>query len=157
MFRDLNIFHCSLTKLFTSISEHEPEGGLKDDIDTLFDLIHAAGPAPVTPAPNRSGSISQQSSDDQDPSNVDAGVAASSLDQEWSLDGVCQWTNVSRICWSGGLQDRRCGLWLETFNDSANWFRTESLFGNFLLYCCYWYIMHKSADYAQLLMTAVTD
>ncbi|TVU46336.1 hypothetical protein EJB05_05862 [Eragrostis curvula] len=88
--------------------ENKPDGELKDDIDTLFDLMipqyNQSEPAPPAPAPNHSGSISQQSSDDQDLSNVDLGVdlpaagAVSSPDQEWSLDGFCQWSNVSRIC-----------------------------------------------------------
>lgn len=82
------------------MSEDKPEGELMDDIDMLFDLIippfNAAELAPLAHAPNHSGSISQQSRDDQDPSNVDLGLDL--LDQEWSLDDVWEWTNVSRIC-----------------------------------------------------------
>ncbi|KAK3150077.1 hypothetical protein QOZ80_3AG0227570 [Eleusine coracana subsp. coracana] len=84
--------------------EDKPEGQLKDDIDTLFDLMippfNAAEPAPGAPAPNHSGSISQQSSEDQDHGvdHLPAAGAISSPDQEWTLDGVCQWTDVSRIC-----------------------------------------------------------
>lgn len=62
------------------------------DMDILFDLIippfDGAEPTPVAHAPDYSGSISQQNSGDQDPSNGDLIV-----DQEWSLDDVWQWTN----------------------------------------------------------------
>ncbi|CAN6323408.1 unnamed protein product [Urochloa humidicola] len=81
-----------------------------DDMDTLFDLmiptLNAPETVPLAPAaaPNHSGSTSQHSSDDQDPSDVDLGVdppaagGASSSDQDWGLDSVCQWSNMSRIC-----------------------------------------------------------
>ncbi|XP_062213703.1 transcription factor MYB65-like [Phragmites australis] len=82
---------------------------MDDEIDTLFDLmiptLVAPETAPPVPVPNHSGSTSQHSSDDQDPSSkVDLGVdlpgggGASSSDQDWSLDSVCQWSNMSRIC-----------------------------------------------------------
>ena len=85
-----------------------------DDMGTLFDMmiprLNAAEtvPVPLPPAaaaPNHSGSTSQHSSDDQDPSTVDLGVdlppvagGASPSDQDWGLDGVCHWSNMSRIC-----------------------------------------------------------
>jgi myb proto-oncogene protein len=62
-------------------------------------------PAPTAPAPNHSGSISQHSSDDQDHSNLDLGMdhlpvigSAGSSEQDWGLDGACQWNNMSSIC-----------------------------------------------------------
>ncbi|WVZ59712.1 hypothetical protein U9M48_009822 [Paspalum notatum var. saurae] len=79
-----------------------------EDMETLFDLMMPTLTAPETvppaAAPNQSGSTSQPSSDEQDPSTVDLGVdlqgagGASSSDQDWGLDGVCQWSNMSRIC-----------------------------------------------------------
>ncbi|XP_062209325.1 transcription factor MYB101-like [Phragmites australis] len=89
--------------------ENKSGGQLKDDdMDTLFDLmiptLNALETAPPAAAPNHSSSTSQHSSDDQDPSNVDLSVdlpvagGATSSDQDWSLDGVCQWSNMSRIC-----------------------------------------------------------
>ncbi|CAD6344097.1 unnamed protein product [Miscanthus lutarioriparius] len=77
---------------------------VEDNMDTLLALVHPALSAPETVPPaaasNHSGSTSQHSSDDQNPSTVDLHVAGgtSSSDQDWGLDGVCQWSNMSRIC-----------------------------------------------------------
>ncbi|CAL4934555.1 unnamed protein product [Urochloa decumbens] len=88
----------------------ERHGGARDnksdDMDTLFDLmiptLNAPETVPLAPAaaPNHSGSTSQHSSDDQDPSTVDPPAAggASSSGQDWGFDSVCQWSNMSRIC-----------------------------------------------------------
>uniref|UniRef100_A0A0E0D351 Transcription factor GAMYB n=1 Tax=Oryza meridionalis TaxID=40149 RepID=A0A0E0D351_9ORYZ len=94
----------------------KPEVELKDDIETLFDLIipatfpAAAAPEPAaamasSAAPNHSGSVSQHSSEDQDHSNADVvldlpiltgGGGGSSEQDDWSLDGAaCQWNNIS--------------------------------------------------------------
>ncbi|KAM0928748.1 hypothetical protein ACQ4PT_001965 [Festuca glaucescens] len=90
--------------------DNKSEGELKDDIDTLFELMIPTAfpmPEPAAPAaaPNHSGSISQPSSDNQDHSNVDLGMdhlaiigGAGSSEQDWSLDGACQWNNMSSIC-----------------------------------------------------------
>ncbi|KAF0922290.1 hypothetical protein E2562_031785 [Oryza meyeriana var. granulata] len=95
--------------------DSKPEAELKDDIETLFDLIiPATFPAPPEPptaataasAPNHSGSVSQHSSDDQDHSNADValdlpvlssgGGGGGSSEQDWSLDdSACQWNNMS--------------------------------------------------------------
>ncbi|KAL6894669.1 hypothetical protein ACP4OV_008767 [Aristida adscensionis] len=87
---------------------NKSDGQLKDDMDTLFDLMAPTFGAPehATPParPNHSSSISQHSSEDQDPPQVDLGVelqvgGASSSDQDWGLDGgVSQWSSLSRIC-----------------------------------------------------------
>ncbi|KAL6599574.1 hypothetical protein ACP70R_045711 [Stipagrostis hirtigluma subsp. patula] len=88
-------------------SENKSDGQLKDDMDTLFNLMAPTFGtpeyAPPPAAPNHSGSTSQRSSDEQDPSNVDLGVdlpagGATSPEQDWVLEGVCQWSNMSRIC-----------------------------------------------------------
>jgi transcription factor MYB, plant len=67
-------------------------------MDTLFGLVRPALGAPETApaaaASNHSGSTSRHSTADQNPSTV----GNSSPDQDWGLDGVCQWSNVSRIC-----------------------------------------------------------
>uniref|UniRef100_A0A0D9VVV5 Transcription factor GAMYB n=1 Tax=Leersia perrieri TaxID=77586 RepID=A0A0D9VVV5_9ORYZ len=91
---------------------------LKDDIETLFDIIIPATFATAAPesltattaasAPNNSGSVSQHSSDDQDHSNgadvtIDlpvltggGGDGDGSSEQEWCIDGAtCQWNNMS--------------------------------------------------------------
>jgi myb proto-oncogene protein len=96
-----------------SIAENKSGGqhSRDDDIETLFDLmiptLNAPETVPVPPAaaPNHSGSTSQHSSEDQDPSTVDLGVdlpvaggGGGSSDQDWGLDGVCQWSSMSRIC-----------------------------------------------------------
>lgn len=95
----------------------KPEVELKDDIETLFDLIipatfPAAAPEPAaaataaSAAPNHSSSVSQHSSDDQDHSNgadvvldlpiLTGGGGGSSEQDDWSLDGAaCQWDNIS--------------------------------------------------------------
>ncbi|KAJ1294713.1 hypothetical protein BS78_01G166800 [Paspalum vaginatum] len=83
-------------------------GARDDDMETLFDLMMPTLTAPETlplaAAPNHSGSTSQPSSDEQEPSTVDLGVdlqgagGASSSGQDWGLDGLCQWSNMSRIC-----------------------------------------------------------
>uniref|UniRef100_A0A0D3FKQ2 Transcription factor GAMYB n=1 Tax=Oryza barthii TaxID=65489 RepID=A0A0D3FKQ2_9ORYZ len=95
----------------------KPEVELKDDIETLFDLIipatfPAAAPEPAaaataaSAAPNHSSSVSQHSSDDQDHSNgadvvldlpiLTGGGGGSSEQDDWSLDGAaCQWNNIS--------------------------------------------------------------
>ncbi|CAM0949245.1 unnamed protein product [Alopecurus aequalis] len=86
--------------------DNKSDGELKDDIDTLFDLmIPTTFPTPEPAAPNHSGSISQHSSGDQDHSNVDLGTdhlpvigGAGSSEQDWALDGACQWNNMSSIC-----------------------------------------------------------
>ncbi|KAF8681987.1 hypothetical protein HU200_045443 [Digitaria exilis] len=76
-----------------------------DDMDTLFDMMIPTLNAPAAAATtNHSGSTSQHSSDDQEPSAVDLAVdlqatgGASSSAQDWGLDGVCQWSSMSRIC-----------------------------------------------------------
>ncbi|XP_037467690.1 uncharacterized protein LOC119339895 [Triticum dicoccoides] len=75
-----------------------------DDIGTLFDMIIPKGfsmtePAPPTVGPNHSGgSISQHGSDDH---NVNLSVdhlPVMSSEQDWVLDGACQWNNMSGIC-----------------------------------------------------------
>ncbi|KAF7099654.1 hypothetical protein CFC21_101262 [Triticum aestivum] len=75
-----------------------------DDIGTLFDMIIPKGfpmtePAPPTVGPNHSGgSISQHGSDDH---NVNLSVdhlLVMSSEQDWVLDGACQWNNMSGIC-----------------------------------------------------------
>uniref|UniRef100_A0A0E0KFS5 Transcription factor GAMYB n=1 Tax=Oryza punctata TaxID=4537 RepID=A0A0E0KFS5_ORYPU len=92
----------------------KPEVELKDDIETLFDLIipatfpaapESAAATAASAAPNHSGSVSQHSSDDQDHSNADVvldlpiltdGGGGSSEQDDWSLDGAaCQWNNMS--------------------------------------------------------------
>lgn len=93
---------------FISIAENKSGGQHRaDDMDTLFDMmiiptLNAPTAATTT---NNSGSTSQHSSDDQEPSTVDlavdlqaAAAGASSSAQDWGLDGVCQWSNMSRIC-----------------------------------------------------------
>lgn len=102
-------FASCVSLLLVSVPENRFSGvqhRVDDDMDTLFGLVHPALSAPETVPPaaasNHSGSTSQHSSDDQNPSTVDLHVAGgtSSSDQDWGLDGVCQWSNMSRICWS---------------------------------------------------------
>ena len=71
-------------------------------IPTAFPTPESAAPAAV---PNHSGSISQHSSDGQDQSNVDLSMdhlavigGTGSSEQDWALDGACQWNNMSSIC-----------------------------------------------------------
>ncbi|XP_044959468.1 transcription factor MYB120-like [Hordeum vulgare subsp. vulgare] len=87
---------------------NKPEGELKDDdIGTLLDMIIPATfpmtePAPPGVAPDNSGgSISQNGSNDHDHHNVDLSVdhiPIISSEQDWVLDGACQWNNMSGIC-----------------------------------------------------------
>jgi myb proto-oncogene protein len=100
-------FASCVSLLLVSVPENRFSGvqhRVDDDMDTLFGLVHPALSAPETVPPaaasNHSGSTSQHSSNDQNPSTVDLHVAGgtSSSDQDWGLDGVCQWSNMSRIC-----------------------------------------------------------
>ncbi|XP_006650271.1 transcription factor MYB94-like [Oryza brachyantha] len=98
--------------------DNKPEVELKDDIETLFDLIipvtFPAPPEPAAATANHSGSVSQHSSDDQDlHSNAHValhlpiltgsggggggGGGTGSSEHDWSLDddGACQWNNMS--------------------------------------------------------------
>uniref|UniRef100_A0A453QV17 HTH myb-type domain-containing protein n=1 Tax=Aegilops tauschii subsp. strangulata TaxID=200361 RepID=A0A453QV17_AEGTS len=75
-----------------------------DDIGTLFDMIIPKAfpmtePAPPAMVTNHSGnSISQHGSDDHNVNlNVDH-LPVISSEQDWVLDGACQWNNMSGIC-----------------------------------------------------------
>ncbi|VAI70844.1 unnamed protein product [Triticum turgidum subsp. durum] len=86
---------------------NKSEGGLlkdDDDIGTLFDMIipkafSMTEPTAQADAPNHSGgSISQHGGEDHNVNLTVDHLPIISSEQDWVLDGACQWNNMFGIC-----------------------------------------------------------